>query len=109
MKNRLRHRKLEHRFSHRIKMKFNTFCNLQQAAFKKETILNVLNSTAFMCAFSFGVNGALVDGRNTVHLKVLGAKGLWFCITRINWTQEHSGRKTPQKTWQEVRKQEHEP
>ena len=76
MKNRLRHRKLEHRFSHRIKMKFNTFCNLQQAAFKKETILNVLNSTAFMCAFSFGVNGALVDRRNTVHLKVLGAKGL---------------------------------
>ena len=109
MKNRLRHRKLEHRFSHRIQMKFNTFCNLQQAAFKKETILNVLNQTAFMCAFSFGVNGALVDRRNTVHLKVLGAKGLWFCITRINWTQEHSGRKTPEKTWQEVRKQEHEP
>ena len=62
-----------------------------------------------MCAFSFGVNGALVDRRNTVHLKVMGAKGLWFCITRINWTQEHSGRKTPEETWQEVRKQEHEP
>ena len=99
MENRLRHRKLEHRFSHRIQMKFNTFCNLQQAAFMKETIYNVLNETAFICAFSFGVNGALVDRRNTTHLKVLGAKGLWFCITQINWTQEHSGRNTPEKTW----------
>ena len=95
MKN--RRRKLEHRFSHRIKMKFNTFCNLQQGAFMKETIYNVLNETAFMCAFSFGVNGALVDRRNTAHLKVLGAKGLRFCMTRINWTQERSGRNTAEK------------
>ena len=50
----------------------------------KGTIYNVLNETAFMCAFSFGVNGALVDRRNTAHLKVLGAKGLRFCMTRIN-------------------------
>ena len=76
MKNRLRHRKLEHRFSHRIQMKFNTIFNLQQAAFMKETIYNVLNQTAFICAFSCVVNGALVDRRNTALLKVLGAKGL---------------------------------
>ena len=43
-----------------------------------------------MCAFSFGVNGALVDRRNTTHLKVLAAK----CWDQLN---TGAGPNTPEK------------